>query len=88
MMNTRDRLFKKRASLSFVVAAMLATPSRPSDLLVQLTDQQLHHLFDVAHVERRSRDPNHAWLRPATVDEWVAAFERKRDEIITHCCKS
>jgi len=67
---------------------MLATPSRPSDLLVQLTDQQLHDLFDAAHVERRSRDPNHAGLRPATVDEWVAAFERKRDEIITHCCKS
>jgi hypothetical protein len=145
-MNTRDRLFKKRASLSFVVAAMLATPSRPllahanfrnrnttaslnfeewsntpiwrdpetcvahmsksftgtlgdpqiseagrqflSDLLVQLTDQQLHDLFDVAHVERRGPDPNHAGLRPATVDEWVAAFERKRDEFVTHRCKS
>jgi len=88
VMNTRDRLFKKRASLSFVVAAMLATPSRPSDLLVQLTDQQLHDLFDVGHVERRSRDPNHAGLRPSTVDEWVAAFERKRDEFVTHRCKS
>jgi len=27
--NTRDRLFRRRASLSFVVAAMLSTPNRP-----------------------------------------------------------
>jgi hypothetical protein len=59
-----------------------------ADLLVQLTDQQLHDLFEVARVERRSRDPNHAELRPATVDEWVTAFERKRDEIVNHRCQS
>jgi len=29
VMNTRDRLFRKKASLAFVVAAILATPSRP-----------------------------------------------------------
>ena len=57
-------------------------------LLVQLTDQQLHDLFEVARVERRSRDPHHAGLRPATVDEWVTAFRRKRDEIVNHQCKS
>jgi hypothetical protein len=59
-----------------------------ADLLVQLSDRQLHDLFDVARVDRRSRDPNQAGLRPATVDEWVAAFERKRDEIVHHRCPS
>jgi hypothetical protein len=59
-----------------------------ADLLIQLTDRQLHDLFEVAHVDRRSRNPNHAGLRPATVDEWVAAFQRKRDEIVTHRCPS
>jgi hypothetical protein len=59
-----------------------------ADRLVQLTDQQLHDLFAVARVERRSRDPNHAGLPPATVAEWVAAFQRKRDEIVTHRCPS
>jgi len=48
-----------------------------ADLLLQLTDQQLRDLFEVARVERRSRDPHHAGLRPATVDEWVTAFQRK-----------
>jgi hypothetical protein len=59
-----------------------------ADLLVQLTDQQLHDLFEVARVDRRSRDPSHPGLRPATVDEWVTAFERKRDEIVNHRCPS
>jgi hypothetical protein len=59
-----------------------------ADLLLQLTDRQLRDLFEVARVERRSRDPNHAGLRPAKVDEWVTAFERKREEIVNHRCKS
>jgi hypothetical protein len=54
-------------------------------LLTQLTDRQLHDLFDVARVELRSRKPGHD-KRPATVDEWVAAFKQKRDEIANRRC--
>jgi hypothetical protein len=58
-----------------------------ADLLVQLTDRQLHDLFEVARVDRRSRRPDSA-EPPATVDEWVAAFKHKRDEIVGNRCKS
>lgn len=58
-----------------------------ADLLVQLTDQQLHDLFEVARVDRRSRRPGSA-EPPATVDEWVNAFKQKRDEIVNNHCKS
>jgi hypothetical protein len=56
-----------------------------ADLLVQLTDQQLRDMFEVARVDRRSRKPNSA-EPPASVDAWVAAFKNKRAEIVsTHC---
>jgi hypothetical protein len=58
-----------------------------ADLLVQLTDQQLRDLFQVARVDLRSRRPN-SLEPPATVDEWVTAFKRKRDEIVTRRCHS
>jgi hypothetical protein len=58
-----------------------------ADLLVQLTDRQLHDLFEVARVDRRSRRPDSA-EPPATVDEWVAAFKHKRDDIVGNRCKS
>ena len=58
-----------------------------ADLLVQLSDRQLHDLFDVARVELRSRRPD-SDERPATVDEWVAAFTHKRDQIVTSRCQS
>jgi hypothetical protein len=57
-----------------------------ADLLVQLTDQQLHDLFEVARVDHRSRRPDSAEA-PASVDEWVAAFKHKRDEIVGNHCK-
>jgi hypothetical protein len=54
-------------------------------LLTQLTDRQLHDLFDVARVNLRSRKPGSS--KPAaTVDEWVAAFKQKRDEIVNRRC--
>jgi hypothetical protein len=56
-------------------------------LLVQLTDQQLHDLFEGARVELRSRRPNSS-EPPATVDEWVAAFKLKRQEIVSARCPS
>ena len=45
--------------------------------LAQLSDAQLHDLFDVAHFERRSGH---------TADEWVDAFKRKRAEIVNQRC--
>ncbi|MCU1383461.1 MAG: hypothetical protein JWL71_2158 [Acidobacteria bacterium] len=56
-----------------------------SDLLMQLTDGQLRDLFAVARFEHRTTNPN----RPgATVDEWVAAFKKKRGEIASLTCPS
>ena len=40
---------------------------------MQLTDQQLRDLFEVARFTRR--DPT------STVDDWVRVFKQKRDEI-------
>jgi len=54
-------------------------------LLVQLSDAQLRDLFETARVERRPRDPRQDGP-PASVDEWVAAFKRKRSEIVEHRC--
>ena len=51
-----------------------------ADLLGQLTDTQLHDLFDVARFPRR--DPT------ATVDDWVNAFKQKRAEIVNRSCAS
>jgi hypothetical protein len=50
-----------------------------SNLLARLTDAQLHDLFTVARFT--TRDPH------ATVDDWVAAFKRKRDEIAARHCQ-
>jgi len=45
-----------------------------ANLLVQLSDRQLHDLFEVAGVDREP--------------EWVAAFKHKRDEIVlAHCAR-
>jgi hypothetical protein len=55
------------------------------DLLMQLSDGQLHDLFDVARVDLRSRRPD-STEPPASVDEWVAAFKHKRDEIVGRHC--
>jgi len=55
-----------------------------ANLLVQLSDQQIRDLFDVAGVERRadSRDR----ISGAPVDNWVAAFKSKRDQIVRNHC--
>jgi hypothetical protein len=49
-----------------------------ADLLMQLDERQIHDLFDTAHVDRRAPD--------ARVEDWVAAFNRKRLEIVTNRC--
>ena len=49
-----------------------------SELLTQLTDQQLRDLFEVARFTKR--EPN------VSADDWVRAFKQKRDEIASaHC---
>ena len=55
-----------------------------SDLLMQLSDAQLRDLFSVSRFPERV-DPG---IRPATVDEWVGAFKKKRDEIAGRTCPS
>jgi hypothetical protein len=49
-----------------------------ADLLVQLTDRQVRDLFEVAQVARRHGG--------ASVDDWIAAFNQKRNEIVTNHC--
>lgn len=56
-----------------------------ADLMVQLSDQQLRDLFDVARFSRRpalAGRPGSA----ATTQQWVDAFKRKRSEIVDHAC--
>lgn len=55
-----------------------------ADLLVQLTDQQVRDLFEVARVDRRV-DSDGAAVG-ARVDDWVAAFNAKRQQIVMHHC--
>jgi hypothetical protein len=55
-----------------------------ADLLVQLSDAQLHDLFEVARFPYRSLSATENHGR--TVDEWVAAFKQKRDEIVNRTC--
>ncbi len=54
-------------------------------LLDQLSDTQLHDLFEIGHVERRSRRVG-SDKPPASVDEWVQAFIAKRAEIDATRC--
>jgi len=54
-------------------------------LLVQLSDAQLHDLFEAARVDRRPSDPRKAGP-PASVDEWVEAFKLKRAQIVDQRC--
>ena len=56
-----------------------------ADLLLQLSGQQLHDLFEVAGVDRRSVSSSHGGSQ-AGVEGWVAVFNQKRNEIITNHC--
>jgi hypothetical protein len=58
-----------------------------ADLLTQLTDAQLHDLFDVARFPQRW-DPRMNRENGATVDQWVDAFKKKRDAVVNHHCVS
>jgi hypothetical protein len=81
-----------RRCIGNVTQSQTGTLSRPriseagrqflARLLVQLSDAQLHDLFDVARFAERSGPSIH----PAPVDGWVIAFQQKRDEIVRHAC--
>jgi hypothetical protein len=57
-----------------------------ADLLVQLSDQQIHDLFAGAQIERRVLKDEPASQPKPTVDDWVRAFKQKRDEIVSRTC--
>jgi hypothetical protein len=57
-----------------------------AQLLQQLSDAQLHDLFDVARVTLRVREPGHALSGFPAIGEWVSAFKQKRDEIVSKRC--
>ena len=51
-------------------------------LLVQLSDRQLRDLFETARFAERKT----ATVRAASVDQWVDAFKKKRDQIVSRTC--
>ena len=55
-------------------------------LLTQLSDQQLHDLFESAAITHRLREPGQARSGFPSVDEWVSAFRDKRQQIIDRRC--
>jgi hypothetical protein len=56
-------------------------------LLAQISDGQIHDLFEVARVELRLRSPEHVDSGFATVDEWADAFREKRRQIVERRCE-
>ncbi len=56
-----------------------------ADLLVQLSDAQLHDLFAAARFQRRSTSSDAA-PDPTSIAQWVDAFKQKRDEIASLTC--
>jgi hypothetical protein len=59
-----------------------------ADRLVQLSDDQLHDMFEAARVYLRPRVPQHGDSGFPSVDEWVNAFKDKRQQIVERRCAS
>jgi len=57
-----------------------------ADLLAQLSDAQLRAMFEAARVQLRLRNPTDLSSGFPTVDEWVAAFKMKREQIVNRRC--
>ena len=55
-------------------------------LLTQLSDQQLHDLFESAAVTHRLREPGHVRSGFPSVEEWVQTFKDKRQQILDRRC--
>jgi hypothetical protein len=57
-----------------------------ADLLMKLTDRQLRDMFQAARIQLRPRAPEDGRSGFPAIDEWVAAFKQKRQEIVDHRC--
>jgi hypothetical protein len=57
-------------------------------LLTQLSDAQLRAMFEAARVQLRLRNPADLSSGFPTVDEWVAAFKMKREQIVNRRCST
>jgi hypothetical protein len=55
-------------------------------LLTELSDAQIHSLFEGARFTLRVKNPEDPRSGFPTIDEWVAAFKQKRDEIVKRHC--
>jgi hypothetical protein len=59
-----------------------------ADLLMQLSDAQIHDLFEVSRVQLRLRNPDNISSGFATIDDWVGAFKEKRGQIVGRACSA
>ena len=57
-----------------------------ADLLVQLTEDQIRGIFEVSDMPDRGWRKEEDRDRNGTLDQWVAAFHARRDEIVGHTC--
>ena len=57
-----------------------------ADLLMQLSDRQIHQLFEAARVQLRLRSPGDVSSGFATIDEWADTFKEKRSQIVDRHC--
>jgi hypothetical protein len=55
---------------------------------MKLSDNQIHDLFEVSRVHLRLRNPGDINSGFPTIDEWVAAFKDKREQIATRRCSA
>lgn len=53
-----------------------------ADLLLQLSDRQLRDLFETARFAERKTES----VRAATVDQWIGAFKKRRDQVVNRTC--
>lgn len=55
-------------------------------LLMQLSDQQIHDMFEAARVQLRPRAPDSGVSGFPSIDEWAEAFKQKRAQIVERRC--
>jgi hypothetical protein len=58
-----------------------------ADLLSQLSEKQIRDMFTAARFDRREQKiRTDQGDRPVTIDDWVGAFKKKRDEVVNQRC--
>jgi hypothetical protein len=67
---------------------MISEPGRQflAGLLGRLSDAQIRGLFEVSRVELRTNPEPKKGPNAASVDDWVNAFKKKRDEVASRRC--